>query len=366
MMRDKLKKLWGGLVTFNLTLVLTLNLFLIIGTVLALTGAAVWAADALGLVSWEALLTPAAVMVVMYATCILIGISEVVMIELVLLKPMRRMVAAMKRLAEGDFSARMRCEGHVRPAELRAFAAAFNTAAQELGGTELLRKDFVNNFSHEFKTPITSLGGFADLLLECGDELPPAEQREYLGIISSEAHRLASLASNVLALSRLEAQTILADTAAFNLGEQLRQTALMMEQKWTDRRIKLCMQVEDCRCTGSEELLKQVWMNLLDNAVKFSPVGGRVTVALRRDEAAQAVEVSVRDEGPGMDAATQAHIFDQFYQGDTSHKTEGSGLGLAMVKKIVALHGGRVTVESEPGQGALFTVRLPQPAPLPA
>ena len=164
-----------------------------------------------------------------------------------------------------------------------------------------------------------------------------------------------------MALSRVEAQTILTDAAPYPLAEQLRQTALMTEQRWS-RRKKIDLAVEipeegECLYTGSEALLKEVWVNLLDNAVKFSPEGGTVTLTLQQHP--DAVTVTVTDQGPGMDEATQARIFDQFYQGDTSHKTEGNGLGLAMVKKIVALHGGRVTVDSRPGQGSAFTVWLP-------
>lgn len=353
-----LKKLKNWLVTFNLTFVLTLNLFFIIMAVLGCVTVTCWLGVRLGWLAEDFYLQPYVGLVVAYVICILLGVSVVVMIRLVILEPMRRMVGAMKRLASGDFSVRMTCEGFARPSELREFTAAFNTAAAELSNTEILRKDFVNNFSHEFKTPITSLGGFADLLLE-GD-VSPEEQREYLGIISSEAHRLASLATNVLALSKLEAQAILTDKKAFDLTEQLRQTALMMQQKWRQKQPDIRLEAAELTCTGSEELLAQVWTNLLDNAIKFSPAGGRITLSLQKAE--KELVCTVRDQGPGMDDATQARIFDQFYQGDTSHATQGNGLGLAMVKKIVALHKGTVTVQSSPGAGACFTVRLPQDA----
>ena len=181
-----LNKLKHWLFTFNLTVLLVFNLFFIIVAVLAAVAAAVLIGSQLGLVDWTRLLTPAAVSILIYAIAILIGVSMVVMIQKVILNPVRSMVGAMQRLAKGDFSVRMTCQGWMRPLELREFTAAFNTAAEELGNTELLRKDFINNFSHEFKTPITSLGGFADLLLE-DDEMPAEERREYLGIISSEA-----------------------------------------------------------------------------------------------------------------------------------------------------------------------------------
>lgn len=207
---------------------------------------------------------------------------------------------------------------------------------------------------------ITSLGGFADLLLE-DEEMPAGERREYLSIISSESKRLAALANSVLALSRVEAQTILTDAAPFPLAEQLRQSALVTQQKWSRKKsVALTVDIpegDECVYTGSETLLKEVWVNLFDNAIKFSPDGGAVTLTMQRTPGG--VTVTVTDQGPGMDAATQARIFDQFYQGDTSHKTEGNGLGLAMVKKIVALHKGHITVDSHPGQGSSFVVWLP-------
>ena len=355
-----LNKLKHWLFTFNLTVLLVFNLFFIIVAVLAAVAAAVLIGSQLGLVDWTRLLTPAAVSILIYAIAILIGVSMVVMIQKVILNPVRSMVGAMQRLAKGDFSVRMTCQGWMRPLELREFTAAFNTAAEELGSTELLRKDFINNFSHEFKTPITSLGGFADLLLE-DEEMPAEERREYLGIISSESHRLAALANSVLALSRVEAQTILTDAAPFPLAEQLRQSALVVEQKWARRKkVSLAVELgeEECLYTGSEALLQEVWVNLLDNAVKFSPEGGVVTLSLQNSP--DAVCVTVTDQGPGIEPQAQARIFDQFYQADTSHKTEGNGLGLAMVRKIVALHRGGVTLQSRPGQGAAFTVRLPR------
>lgn len=164
-----------------------------------------------------------------------------------------------------------------------------------------------------------------------------------------------------MALSRVESQTILTDAAPFDLTEQLRQIVLMMEQKWKKSGVKICLEEnpgEDILCTGNESLLKEVWVNLLDNACKFSAQGS--TVELRLGEESRNLLVEVTDQGIGMDDKTRRRMFDQFYQGDTSHKTEGNGLGLAMVKKIVALHEGTVAVQTEPGVGSTFTVRLPK------
>ena len=356
-----LSKVKNWCYTINLTFLLSINLFLIIAFVLASTAAVLVLGSALGWLDWIRFVTPVNIVIVAYAAAILIGISMVVMIRMVILNPVLSMVRAMKQLAAGDFTVRMSCKGWMRPLELREFAVAFNTAAEELDGTEILRKDFINNFSHEFKTPITSLGGFADLLLE--DEAMPAEERrQYLQIISSESHRLAALANSVLALSRVETQTILTESEPFPLAEQLRQSALMVEQKWSGKK-KIVLTVETpeddfCILNGNEAMLKEVWVNLLDNAFKFSPEGGAVSLTLQNKPAA--VKVTVTDHGSGMDESTKAHIFDQFYQGDTSHKTEGNGLGLAMAQKIVALHKGTITVDTAPGRGTTFTVQLPK------
>lgn len=355
-MRNKIKH---GLFTFNLTVLLVFNLFFILLAVLAVTAGMGWLASQLGWLDLTTMLRPEAVMIVVYTASILIAVSVVVMIRKVILMPVRQMVTAMQRLEAGDFTVRMTCSGWMRPLELREFVRAFNTAAEELGNTELLRRDFIHNFSHEFKTPITSLGGFADLLL-ADEDIPDEERREYLGIISTESHRLAALADHVLALSRVEAQTILRDAAPFPLAEQLRQSAMLAQQKWTEKKeVALAVQIPEdaCMYTGNEALMKEVWLNMLDNAFKFSPEGGTVTLTLCRN--ADAVTVTVTDQGPGMDEATQARIFDRFYQGDTSHRTEGNGLGLAMVKKIVDLHRGTVTVHSRPGSGSSFVISLP-------
>lgn len=354
-MKNFLKRCREALWTFNMTVMLIFNQFFLIALVLVTVAGLGWVATGLGWINLEQLLTPSAVMVVVFSISILLGVSTVIMIQSVILAPIQKMVSAMKQLAEGDFTVRMACRGWMRPRELREFSGAFNTAATELGGTELLRKDFIHNFSHEFKTPITSLGGFADLLLE-DEEMPVEERREYLQIISGEARRLAALSSQILALSQVEAQTILTDIVSFDLTEQLRQTAIMIERKWAKKTIQIHLDADECVYTGNEPLLKEVWMNLLDNAAKFSPKGGIVEVCLRL--LSTETVVTVRDSGPGMSEAIQKRIFDQFYQGDTSHRTEGNGIGLALVRKALELHQAKVLVDSSPGLGSTFTVIL--------
>ena len=355
MMKKIAERMRGCIETLSLSALLVINLsfmvLLMLGlcTVLVVTGADggfIYHDGRIGI--WGALCF-------IYAVCSLIAVSMVVMMRMVFIHPLQRNIEAMKKLANGDFTVRVNHAEHgYVPREMVEFEQSFNKAAEELGGTEILRKDFINNFSHEFKTPIVSISGFADLLLE--EQLPPEDQKEYLTIIRDESRRLADLATNILTLNRVESQTILTDKAAFPLDEQLRQSVLVTQQKWRQKELDFDADLAPAEYTGSEGLLKEVWLNLLDNAAKFSPEGGTVAVNLRKEKSA--LMVSVTDQGEGMSADTQAHIFEQFYQGDTSHTTQGNGLGLAMVKKVLELHGGSIQVNSAPGQGSCFTVTL--------
>ena len=269
------------------------------------------------------------------------------------LRPINDLVHAMHAISQGDFSVRVDADNV--PGDMGELAGSFNDMAAELGSLELFRKDFINNFSHEFKTPIVSIRGFAKQLER--EDLTDEQRREYLAIIVSESDRLANMASNVLLLSKLENQTIVTDKARFPLDEQLRRAILLLEKQWSEKALELDLDLEAVEYYGNEEMLNHVWVNLLGNAVKFSPVGAPLSVRLWREDGAAVVRV--RDAGPGMDEATRRRVFEKFYQGDTAHATEGNGLGLALVRRIVDLCGGEVTVESAPGAGAAFTVRLP-------
>ena len=355
MMKKIAERMRGCIETLSLSALLVINLsfmvLLMLGlcTVLVVTGADggfIYHDGRIGI--WGALCF-------IYAVCSLIAVSMVVMMRMVFIHPLQRNIEAMKKLANGDFTVRVNHAEHgYVPREMVEFEQSFNKAAEELGGTEILRKDFINNFSHEFKTPIVSISGFADLLLE--EQLPPEDQKEYLTIIRDESRRLADLATNVLTLNRVESQTILTDKACFSLDEQLRQCILVTRQKWRDKPLQFEAELAPCTYHGSEALVKEIWLNLLDNAAKFSPENGIISVTLHREQGSPVVAVT--DQGCGMDAETCRHIFEQFYQGDTSHRTQGNGLGLAMAQKIAALHGGAVTVDSRPGSGSCFTVVL--------
>ena len=354
-MKNAFNRLRSGMETLNLTMLLILNLFFMVFLLLAVCTVLVLAGVDEGFLYHDGQVKLGGALAFVYTVCILIAVSMVVMIRMVFIHPLQRNIEAMKKLANGDFTVRVdHAEHGYVPREMVEFEQSFNKAAEELGGTEILRKDFINNFSHEFKTPIVSISGFADLLLD--EDVTPEEQREYLQIIRDESRRLAQLSGSVLLLNRIEAQTILTDCTDFSLDEQLRQCILVTRQKWRDKPLQFEAELAPCPYHGSEALVKEIWLNLLDNAAKFSPENGTISVTLHCEQGRPVVAVT--DQGCGMDAETCCHIFEQFYQGDTSHRTQGNGLGLAMAQKIAALHGGAVTVDSRPGSGSCFTVVL--------
>jgi len=270
------------------------------------------------------------------------------------LRPMNDLVKGMHEVSQGDFSVRV--EGEHMPGDMGELVRSFNHMSCELGSLELFRKDFINNFSHEFKTPIVSIRGFAKQLER--DDLTEEQRREYISIIVSESDRLANMSSNVLLLTKLENQTIVTDKTVYRLDEQLRNCILLLEKQWSEKNIDLDVDLDEADFRGNEEMVAHIWVNLLSNAIKFSPEGGLLGVMLKKAEDMLVVRVS--DRGEGMDKETQMRIFEKFYQGDTAHATEGNGLGLSLVKRIVDLCGGEVTVESEPGRGTTFEVKLPQ------
>lgn len=282
----------------------------------------------------------------------IVGVALTAFLSRIPLKPIRQLISAMDQLANGDFSVRIHLD---HTDELEQLSRSFNRMAEELGNTELLRSDFINNFSHEFKTPIVSLRGFAKILKN--NTLTDEERHEYLDIIISESNRLAQLSANVLNLSKVENLSIVTENEAFDLAEQIRRTILLLEPKWSRKNLDLIIDLDDITFYGNSSLLDQVWINLIDNAVKFSLDHSKIKIQLKQEEGF--IVFRAIDNGYGMNADTREHIFDRFYQGDPSHAMEGNGIGLTVVQKIVALCKGTITVESEIGVGSIFTVRLP-------
>lgn len=268
------------------------------------------------------------------------------------LRPLHTFMRAIHSVSEGNFQTKIYLE---HPKELRELSRCFNQMTEELAGIEMLRSDFINNFSHEFKTPMVSILGFAKLLKK--DDLTAEERAEYLDIIIEEAQRLTVLSTNVLNLSKVESMSLLTDSADFNVGEQIRESVVLLESKWAEKDIAFDLDLLELKMNGNKQLLKQVWTNLIDNAIKFSPAKSEIALSMHRHD--NSFTVTIKDYGSGMDDKTQHYIFDKFYQGDSSHASEGNGLGLALVKKIVELHHGTITVKSRPMQGSSFMVTLP-------
>ena len=272
------------------------------------------------------------------------------------LKPVNDIINKMNRLAAGDFKTRLEFNkaASQHPA-IKEFTDSFNTMAEELGNTEMLRNDFINNFSHEFKTPIVSIMGLANLL-EVGD-ITEEERVQYARAIKEESMRLTSMASNVLNLTKVENQTILTGVTHFNLSEQVRSAILLLEEKWTSKNIDLQLNFDEHMVEANEEFLKQVWINLIDNAIKFAHDGGMVGIEINDKDRYLLVKIS--NTGSEIPFEKQKRIFNKFYQADESHATQGNGIGLAIVKRIVDLHCGTVGVNSENGMTTFF-VTIPK------
>lgn len=268
------------------------------------------------------------------------------------LKPIRNLIDATKELSKGNFDVRINLNAFD---ELRELSDSFNTMAEELGSTEMLRSDFINNFSHEFKTPIVSLKGFAKLLKD--DNLSKEERDEYLDIIISESERLSTLATNVLNLTNIENKKIITEKKTFDLTESIRRSILLFEARWNQKQIDLDIELEEINYFSNEELLNQVWVNLIDNAIKFTQYGQKIEVSLFKEE--NNIVFKIKDYGCGMREDTIKHIFDKFYQGEESHSVQGNGLGLSVVERIIELFNGKVEVNSRLGEGTEFLVKLP-------
>ncbi|AWI05442.1 sensor histidine kinase [Clostridium drakei] len=268
------------------------------------------------------------------------------------LKVIRRIMIAIDALAAGDFSTRINLKGIP---ELQQLSKSFNHMAEELSSIEILRSDFVNNFSHEFKSPIVSMRGFAKML-KYGD-LTEEEHNEYLDIIISESDRLVELSKNVLNICKIENQVIISNSKEYNLTEQIRRCIAIMAQKWSTKDPSFDFECEEINFTGDEDLISQVWINLIDNAIKFTNAHVLIHMSLHKYN--DSIRFSISDNGPGMDEETQKHIFDKFYQGDTSHATHGNGLGLPITKKIIELHSGTIYVKCADGNGTTFIIELP-------
>ncbi len=273
-------------------------------------------------------------------------------------RPLNRILEATDKMIEGDYSARIDpVFGIDQDSGFPEIISNINKMAEELSGVELLRTDFISNVSHELKTPLAVIQNYAALLQD--ESLSPGERKEYVKTILDSSKNLAELITNILRLNKLEKQQIYPEKKEFNLSEQLCECLLGFEGVWDQKGISIDSRIEDdLVIKGDPDLLSLVWNNLFSNALKYTGPGGEVGVSAMRN--GDEVRVLVTDTGCGMDEETIKHIFDKFYQGDTSHATRGNGLGLALVKRVMAITGGRVEVTSEVGKGSCFKVILPQ------
>jgi two-component system phosphate regulon sensor histidine kinase PhoR len=262
---------------------------------------------------------------------------------------------ALGRIATGDFTVRV--EENLARGPFADLARSVNQTAAKLDQLEKMRQEFVSNVSHEIQSPLTSIRGFAGALRQ--EHLTDAERRHYLEIIEAESQRLSRLGANLLKLASLESNQVQPARRTYRLDHQIRDLILACETQWTEKHLDVEADLAETDVTADEDLLSQVWTNLLHNAVKFTPEGGRIRVTLRRRDAR--IELSIADTGIGISAGDQPRIFERFYKADRSRRTSagGNGLGLAIVKRIVEMHQGTIAVQSEPEAGAEFVVNLP-------
>lgn len=272
-------------------------------------------------------------------------------------EPLHKLAEATRQVANGDFSVYVpTIHTQNKWDYLDVMIVDFNKMVEELGSIETLKTDFISNVSHEMKTPISVIKNSAQML-QLGT-LSEEEQTEYAKTIDSAAGRLSDLITNILKLNKLENQRIVPEVKSYDVCRQLCECVLSFENLWEEKAIELEMDIEDAAIIHADKsLLELVWNNLFSNAVKFTKPGGRIVVRQVSDE--EHVKVSVSDTGCGISQESMKHILDKFYQGDNSHSTEGNGLGLALVKRVLELMDGEIQIASREGEGSTFTVTLP-------
>lgn len=281
-----------------------------------------------------------------------IGVAVTNHMTKTLIDPIAKLRSAMREVADGDFKVEAKCESCIQ--DVQDIYDSFNSMVRELSTTETLQTDFISDVSHEFKTPINAIEGYASLL---EGEPSPEEQRAYVEKILFNTRRLSALTGNILLLSKLSNHSILPQKTQFRLDEQIRQAIVALEQKWSEKELGFEVELAETPFFGYESLLPHVWTNLIGNAVKFSPKGGEIRIKMMRTEGA--VVFTIEDDGPGIVPGDEEHIFTKFYQSESSHGMEGNGLGLALVRQIVEMSGGSVDVQNLEARGCRFTVRLP-------
>ena len=284
--------------------------------------------------------------------CLLLGFWVSYFLMDTIFRPIEKLSEASLQVAKGNYDVQIPYSG--REQEIQIAIDNFNYMARELNSVEMMRNDFISNVSHEFKTPLTSIMGYVTLLQD--EDLTPEERDEYIDMAFLNIEKLNDLTTDILQLSRLEHQSNRPAVEAYDLDEQIRESILMLEPKWSSRNIEMDIDLEEITYTGYRSWLLLVWNNLIGNAIKFTGDGGCIHIRLLHTESR--IRFQIRDEGIGMDEETMHHIFEKFYQGDSSRQAQGNGLGLALCKKIIDLSQGYIFVQSRPGEGTTFTVEL--------
>jgi signal transduction histidine kinase len=276
--------------------------------------------------------------------------------------PIIKISEGVKKVTDGDFTVQLEFNKSHRKLqegfysdEIDELASNFNKMSRELNGMDYMRKDFMSNVSHEIKTPVAAITGFSEILLDGG--LNEEEQKEYLNYLNEESIRLSRLCENMLRMSRLENQYIAQKKQKVQIDEQIRRCIIVLNEKWSEKNINFDLQLEKSSLLSDYDLLFQVWTNLIDNAIKYSGQNGMIQILTGID--CGMLTVTIRDEGIGIAKEKQDKIFDKFYQCDESHKKQGSGLGLSIVKRILELLEGTIELDSKEGKGTTMTVRVP-------
>lgn len=284
----------------------------------------------------------------------IIGTSLSAVVSDKFLRPLHRIIDATKVIAKGDFSVRV--PETESDSDIAVLMRNFNLMTEELQSIEMFRSDFINDFSHEFKTPMVSIRGFAKQLQN--ENLSSEKRKEYTDIIISESERLMTMSSNVLLLTKFENQQYVTGQTEYDLDEQIRNCTILLEKQWSKKNITMSLNLSNVRIFNNEEMLSFVWINLIDNAIKYSRENSVISMVLY--ETSESICYKISDSGEGMDEITLNHVFDKFYQGDRSRATSGNGLGLSIVKRIVNICKGEISVESKVGVGTTFAVTLPK------
>jgi len=295
---------------------------------------------------------PTSLRLLILGICFIIGLLIESFVNKKIFQPISSLNESMKEVAKGNFDLNFATKSNIH--EVKEMMAHFEMMTKELSNIEVFRSDFVNSVSHEFKTPMAAIEGYATLLQS--DDLSAKERQSYTTSIINSTRRLTNLSDNILKLSRLENQELYLEKSKFNLAEQIRTSILTLEREWEEKEIELDIDIDEIDYHGNQDLLFQVWINLIHNAIKFTPRNGEIKIYLKQEN--QRISFQVADNGVGINSEARKHIFEKFYQSDKSHNSEGNGLGLPLVRRIVNLHEGIINVESSIGVGSTFTVTL--------